>query len=653
MKIQGNKIDYFKELLESTKNSLAAVFDDMERNFKQYEGDSEIDGSPEPASHVWNITRELIEAKVNTSTPSPRVRPRRLTLKTDRNARSIEMLCSSLMDVLPIEEINDLDERYTYIFGASAWLVEWDESKTTHSTVGDISITLLNPRHVYPQPNVYRVEDMQYIFIRFDTTREELVRRYGVSYEDVATLAGAETDVEHTDEEDTCTVYVCYYKGETDDVCLFAWSDDLVLADYEDYYARKIKYCKKCGKREQVCTCEKPKFELASDEYEELKADVQLQHSARIQRPDPTTGQMVVEEIFETIPGETPVLNADGTRRTKKEVVSVPVTDENGMPIIGEDGLPMIVQEEQEVDVMEPTRIPWYKPKSFPVIIRRNISRDRSLYGASDCAAIREQQQTVNKLKSRILKKLMRSSVTPVMPEDASIAINNQVFGDIIRLRPGENKGLFGVIDTTVDVSVEQLQLNVEYDNAKRILGISDSYQGQDSTASKSGYAKQIEVAQSVGRLDSTRVMKNAAWANIFRSIFELCLAYADEPRPIAYKSEDGRLQNLQFNRYDFVELDEETYEWYYDDAYMFGVDLSRADQQDRVSQWNQQMADYSNGLYGQPGTTDALLELWIMREKSHYPDAREMVERLRRQKRAEMQMARRGAMNDGNKKPL
>ena len=653
MIIQGKKIDFFKELLENTKNSLATVFDEMERSFRQYEGDSEIDGSPEPASHVWNITRELIEAKVNTSIPSARVRPRRLTWKTDRNARSVEMLCSSLMDILPIEEMNDLDERYTYIFGFSAWLVEWDESKRTHSTVGDISITLLNPRHVYPQPNVYRVEDMQYIFIRFDTTREELVRRYGVSYDDVATSAGAETDVEHTDEEDTCTVYVCYYKGDTDDVCLFAWSDDLVLADYEDYYARKIKYCKKCGKREQICTCEKPKFELASDEYEELKADVQLQHSARIQRPDPTTGQMVVEEIFETIPGETPVLNADGTRRTKKEVVSVPVMDENGMPIIGDDGLPMIAEEEQEVDVMAPTRIEWYKPKSFPVIIRRNISKDRSLYGASDCAAIREQQQTVNKLKSRILQKLMRSSVTPVLPEDANVAINNQVFGNIIRLRPGENKGQYGVIDTTVDVSVEQLQLNVEYDNAKRILGISDSYQGQDSTASKSGYAKQIEVAQSVGRLDSTRVMKNAAWSNIFRSIFELCLAYADEPRPIAYKDEDGRLQNLQFNRYDFVELDEETYEWYYDDGYMFSVDLSRADQQDRVSQWNQQMADYSNGLYGQPGTTDALLELWTMREKSHYPDARQMVEKLQRQKRAEMQMAKMNGGAKNGEKPL
>lgn len=642
--IKGKKIDYFKELLDSTKNALAETFAQMEKNYKQYDGDEEIDGSPQPASHTWNITRELIEAKVNTTIPAPRVRPRRLTVKTDRNARSVEMLCNALLDVLPVEEMNDLDERYTYIFGGSAWLVEWDESKRTHDSVGDISVTLLNPQYVYPQPNCYRVEDMQYIFIRFDTVREELVRRYGVSYEDTVTSAGAETDLEHPDGEDSVTVYVCYYKDDDDTVCMFAWSDDLVLADYTDYYARKRRYCTVCGKREELCTCEKPKIELASDAFEELKENIQLQHSARIR--DPMTGQ--VQEIFETIPAETPVLNADGTRRQKKVTVDEPVLDEQKQPILGDNGLPLATKEEQMQDVMEPTRLPYYKPKSFPVIIRKNISRDKCLLGASDCAAIREQQQTVNKLKSRVLEKLMRSSVTPVMPEDASVAINNQVFGNVIRLRPGENKGLYGVIDTSVDVSVEQMQMNVEYDNAKRILGISDSYQGQDSTASKSGYAKQIEVAQSVGRLDSTRVMKNAAWANIFRSIFEMCLAYADEPRPIAYKDEYGKLQNLTFNRYDFLEMDKETLEWYYDDAYMFSVDLSRADQQDKVTQWQQQMTDYANGLYGQPGTTDALLQLWTMREQTHYPHARDMVEKLRRQKDAEIRAMQNGGGVNG-----
>lgn len=639
MMIQGKKIDYFKELLDSTKNALSETRSNMEKNLAQYNGDAEVDGSAQSASHTWNITRELIEAKVNTTIPSPRVRPRRLTVKTDRNARSVEMLCNALLDLLPVEEMNDLDERYTYIYGGSAWLVEWNESERTHDTVGDISVTLLNPQYVYPQPNCYRVEDMQYIFIRFDTVREELVRRYGVSYKDAVTSAGAETDIEHPDGEDSVTVYVCYYKDEEDTVCMFAWSDDLVLADYTDYYARKRRFCKTCGKREELCTCEHPEYELASDEYEELKENIQLQHSMKIQQPDPVTGQMVVKEIFETIPAKTPVLNADGTRRQKKVTVDEPVLDEQKQLILGDDGLPLVTKEEQMQDVMEPTRLPYYKPKSFPVIIRKNISRDRCLLGASDCAAIREQQQTVNKLKSRILEKLMRSSVTPVMPEDAAIAINNQIFGNVIRLSPGENKGMYGVIDTSVDVSIEQMQLNVEYDNAKRILGISDSYQGQDSTASKSGYAKQIEVAQSAGRLESTRVMKNAAWAKIFRSIFELCLAYADEPRPIAYKDEYGKLQNLQFNRYDFLEMDEETLEWYYDDAYLFSVDLSRADQQDKVTQWAQQMTDYGNGLYGQPGTTDALLQLWVMREQAHYPHARDMVEKLRRQKEAEIQM--------------
>lgn len=642
MKIEAPKIGYFKDLLESTKSALSQNAEDFERRYAQYNGDKSIDGSPEDASHIWNITYELIESKISTNIPSPKITPERRTNKTEWNAHAVESLCNALRDRLPFEEMNDLDERYTYIYGGSAWLVEWDESIRTHDTVGGVAITLINPCNVYGQPNVYRVEDMQYIFVRFDTTRDELVRRYGVTYSDTIKDAGAETDVEHTEDTETVTVYVCYYKDDSDNVCLYAWSGDLELADITDYYSRKRRICKVCGRREELCTCDgKHEFELQNEEYEELKHDIQLQHSGIIREQDPTTGQVIEREAFETIPGMMPVFHDDGTRKQKKETVYNPVTGIDGQPIIDDaTGLPRIEPQEIMQDVMEPTRIPYYKPKSFPIVIRRNVSKDRSLWGQSDCDVIRPHQQTVNKLKSRMLQKMMRSGITPVLPMDAEVGIDNSIFGKVIRMRPGENKAQYGVIDTTPNVSEETSLASIEYDNAKRLVGITDSYQGQSDTTAKSGKAKQIQVAQSAGRLESTRRMKNAAYAFIDRVIFEYYLAYADEPRPLAYKDEYGQVRNLAFNRYDFLELDEEHGEYYYDDDYLFSVDMSGASNMDKFSQWEMQTQDYGNGLYGQPGTTDAMLRLWMMRERSGYPDARQMVERLQSQRRAEIQQA-------------
>ena len=100
-------------------------------------------------------------------------------------------------------------------------------------------------------------------------------------------------------------------------------------------------------------------------------------------------------------------------------------------------------------------------------------------------------------------------------------------------------------------------------------MGMTDSYQGQADSTAKSGKAKEIQVKQSAGRLDSKRKMKNAAYAEIDEVIFLYYLAYADEPRAMSYVDSMGRLQNAQFNRYDFIERDENG-EYYYNTQYLF-----------------------------------------------------------------------------------
>jgi len=72
--------------------------------------------------------------------------------------------------------------------------------------------------------------------------------------------------------------------------------------------------------------------------------------------------------------------------------------------------------------------------------------------------------------------------------------------------------------------------------------------------------------------LESKRKMKNAAYADIDAIIFQLYLAYADEPRMVTFRDNEGNLQNAQFNRYDFLERDLDG-EYYYNDSYLFATD--------------------------------------------------------------------------------
>jgi hypothetical protein len=373
-----------------------------------------------------------------------------------------------------------------------------------------------------------------------------------------------------------------------------------------DFYARKRRTCEKCGEREDICTCKKPKFTLENEEYEEIDEDIALSDG--------------------TVLPALSVKMENGAPVTKTEMRQA--LDESGMPIFDDHGGTLMPRNVPvTVPVTEKTRIPFYKPKSFPIIIRKNTSEEDRLFGQSDCEFIRPQQQAINKLESRIMEKMMGGGVMPYMPEDATIDYDNTIFSNVLKLGP-EHKGLYGVLDMQVDVSRDAGAAERHYDHAKRILGISDSFQGQYDSSAQSGKAKQMQIQQAQGRLDSKRRMKNAAYAQIDRVIFEYYLAYADEPRPASFKDAQGRWQNADFNRYDFVSRDENG-DYYYDDEYLFSTDTTVDLENSREFIWQENRQNFQMGAYGAPQTPQAQLIFWQNMERAHYPFARDNVERI------------------------
>lgn len=629
MKIPNEyKLIFFRELYETAKADMQSELENMTKYFEQYKGSAEIDceyGPAEKAKYVRNITYELIESQVSGYIPTPAVSPRMWSEKYERNAKSVETMLKNTRDRLPFEENNDIDERYSPIYGGSVWLVEWDESIVSAKSVGDVNITCIPPNRFVGQPKIYNnIQDSEYCFISFETTKEDLIRRYDV---DESVLDS--TFTEEGDNDETATVYVCYYKNEDGDVCEYVWSGDAELRHIEDYYSRKKYICKICGKRKGLCKCEeegkKPKFEIENDEYEELDYDVSLSDGSlllaecvKFENGKPVTEKKTVDELSRD--GSVEMTNIAGLMLPKAQTIDIPVK--------------------------EKTRIPWYKPNMLPIVIRKNTSAENKLFGQSDCEFIRYQQQAINKIESRIMDKLLRSGVFPVLPEDATMDLNNSILETALRCSQS-NYMMFNKLDLTPDISRDVAMADRIYDQAKRILGISDSFQGQRDNSAQSGIAKQLQIQQSAGRLASKRQLKNAAYASMDKIIFQLMLAYADEPRPATYIDAYGRQQNCEFNRYDFVERDDAG-NWYYNDEYLFSADASADEEKDRAFLWQEARLNFQSGAYGNPQNPQTLLIFWLNMEKAHYPNAHDNVVRIQeeiRQQQEAMALAQQAQM--------
>lgn len=557
MRIEGDKLRAISEYYTSAVAAAREVQENFRRYRAQYDGDNSIDGSLERASFVRNITYEIIETLVSTLIPDARVTEGIYSESNAKRAETVKRLCERLRDRLDIERINDITERDTMILGASVYLLEWDSRiSTQRGVMGDVCISAIDPMDFFPQPDRARVCDMDYCFIRSRTTRRDISERYGVCAEVADELETAENRMQSDGE--TVEVITCYYYDELGRISKFVFSGETVLEDIPNYYARKREYCRVCGCDELECECEEPEFELIDgDEWETVDAKTLMD-----------AGSDAATELCET----------------------------------------------------DKVRIPWHLPRFLPIVIRTNITRSGSWYGQSDCEFIRPYQQEINKLESRIHSKIINSMVIPVLPADSEFKPDNSIGTRVLRLREGEDKGQYGVIDTSVDITRDMENADRVYDMARRAMGITDTFLGQSDDTAISGKAKEIQVRQSEGRMASKRMMKQVAFAEMDRMIFELYLAYADEPRPLSYVDAFGRVQNDAFNRYSFVKRDNITGEYYYDDDLLFSAESTEDIKAERTELANELIAKFPSGILGDPSDNTSVLRLWQSLEKLRHP---------------------------------
>ena len=591
----------WKKRLEEARESYGSDKNRMKTYQGYYDGDRSVAQDPnssyspsKKASNVRNIVYELIESQVDSSIPMPKVRA--IHPEDEELAKKLEHYLENKIKTAKLPILNDMMERNVPVQGGDFFHVQWDANAGLHSQIGDIKVSEIHPKKLIPQPGMVEIEEMDYFFVQELYTKKKVKAIYGVSVEDCGNdytdLAGEQSSTASIN-SDIVTVNTAYYHNEHGGVGIFVWCDTEILLDLDDYEARYLDHCAKCGAVMQngVCPeCGSKKVKKMPEEYEEMAEGMEVKTSYPM---------------------------ADGTFSRNIDPFTeeeAPQMDENGQPVMDEMGQP--VMEMRKVK----RKIPYYKPNIYPVVLRKNITQNDRLLGGSDVAVIIDQQDTVKKLGSKINEKLLKGGSFVTLPTGIDVEKTDKEL-KILRVRNAADKSLIDVINVQPNVQNDLSYEETNYNWAKSALGITDSFQGKFSSSEVSGTARQYAINQAAGRLESKRTLKNEAFAKLYEYMFKFWLAYSDQSSAIISTDSNGTANYDEIDRHEFLKIDSAG-EFYWDDEFLFETDPTSTLMQNREALWNQTDLKLQSGAFGPVGDLETARAYWTIQKANGYPNA-------------------------------
>lgn len=645
MKQKKETVSLWQERLEKNLSAYAAEQEKMQRREAQYRGERKLTpltendrkyGYQKETSHVWNITAENIESEIDSSIPMPKVTPMRR--EDEHLARMIENMLRNELDRLPTEEINDESERITYKQGGCLYLPEWDTSKRTHTTVGENTMKCVHPMQFVPQNGVQEIDEMEYYFWLIPVTKGYVRRRYGVDVGDMQEEMPEVRSEEESTAEDVVTLKIAEYRNEDGGVGRFAWVGNLEVENLPDCQARILRRCKKCGQTEA---------DSAYIDLSEPTQDGSYPEDAEKRKPRKGVcsfcGANSWEDVVETSrkvrldeldelgvnPAITQRLRAERDfgkifYRPEEQITEPAAMDAMQAPMgsLGAQEVPMqeIAPAPEAESYEEEIEIPYYKPDIFPAVLRRNVTAHGKFLGESDCDKIADQQNTINRLEQKTIDRLMKAGSKITLPDSTHLRVDPQDNG-IWYVGNAADASLIAVRDFQADITPNMAMLTQAYEESRRLIGMTDSYQGRTDPTAQSGKAKEFAAAQSAGRLESKRVLKKAAYARIFERMFKNQLAYCEEKRPLRFRDEKGNQEYEEWNSYAFLRMDDAG-ELYWNDQFLFSCDDASGLATNREAMWQETTAHLQSGAFGDPRSIDTLILYWTKMEEDHFPGA-------------------------------
>ena len=536
--------------------------DAFEGNFNQLDDNGEITDKKMKA--IRKLAFELVEGKVNSNIPAPKMSPRYHADLVPVSAT--EDLIKHEMDRMISEQVNDEAEHCVLIDGTVWFKVSWNPFDNTHERSGNPLVSVCPVDTVYPQPGVKNYKDLEYIFENTTITVAQCRDMYN-------------RVLRSPDNNDIIPIVNCYFLNEDRLVGKFTWCEEtgIVICNDLEWGIRKRRECTKCHAVQpiqDVCEiCGSKTFEYVSVKEERLSEPL----------------------AFITNPYRT-----GSTQDVSKD---------------------MNIEDESK-SLPENTLVPHYLVRQLPFIPYRRISAPNSIYGISEVELVLEDQDLINKLLNKAEKKSAQSRSYVTKMKDTNISPDGNEISYIEVESPQEGQAI-QVKQVVSDISQEITEAQTLYELAKSTVGITDTDQGKYDSSAMSGKAKQLQMQASAKRNYAPDTLRNLAYSGIYELIFKHMLAYSDENRTFVTLLPDGTETEEVWSKYMFLTKDNNG-ELYYRDDFAWSVDTATEITQDRASMWQLIDNDYLNGTMGtQVDPNRALKMFWQMKQQYGYPLAK------------------------------
>lgn len=555
--------------------------------------------TPKKTNVVRNIIFELIESQINTDVPEPQVISRKPGFQDQ--AEMIEQKIKSDLYYLNSDKMSDTLERNTYTNGVGLVMLHWDLTKGNHEELGEKCFVNKHPKQLIPQPGVYEFEEMDYFFFAGVATKEYLYKKYGIDVSDQSLTYPEMNEIESeldevvdtpgmstTNTDELADEIICFFKDDDGEVGKIVWVGDTIVDFQPLYFYPRFQKCEACGEMSpqdaDVCeNCGSTRLKVEISTYEIIDRDIELA---------PISYRATEKKIEMD-----KMLNEPRVRKLDKENI-----------------------EERIVPAGTPIR--RFAPKEFPVIKRINIPLAFSFRGISDVEIIKSLQESLKKVLSRIEEKILMAPAIIAKPK----SLNREISNTIYEVLEGKIADISSIIkyDLQADITQDISYAATLYEYAKSTIGVTDSFQGKYDPSARTGRAKEVQVQQSAGRLESKYKNKYLFYSRLFRMMYMFDLVFSQEPRSFYTQDTMGRITYKEFNKYDLLCKDAAG-EWYYNTDFIFKARVSSEIPADDISIMNNSMEMVQAGLLGPE-------QFWMIMDDINHPLADKILAQTRTQ---------------------
>lgn len=546
-----------------------------------------------PGKQIRKLVYELIESKIDTSIPLPRMRANSKAL-LPAVQRTEDMLKFEL-DRLLTEATNDIAERNTYIDGTTVYKISWNPLLKTRDKAGDVEVTVMPIDSIVPQPGVPEYQNLEYLFERSALSTSKIYDLYGRVVRSTRRLndvsaaqAPNNNGRQGTEVVDMVNLITFYFLNSERRVGRIIFTEEtLTMLDYEeDWLVKKINVAEE-GKKPKLETM---KTEILTEDLYKLKNQYASSEQGPDGNPLPDARQAKVDQGL-----------SQGMTQEQAEA--------NAAPWKGELFLP------------KGTEIPLYHIHELPFIFRQNVSRMNSLYGISDAEMLIDIQDELNKAWSRTGEKIQQSGGILFKDKKVSLGTDNKVL-KVVDLSDPSLASSSKYVDINPQVTGDIAYASNAYESGRSTIGITNSWQGKQDSTATSGKAKEISSLATAGRLEAPRVMKREALSQVYRMIFLFKLAFSSQRVSFTKLLPEAREEEREWDRYMFLDKDDEG-NLFWHDEFAFSVDAAATLSNDRQAMWQETQQQFINGTFGDPTNPRNLLTFWGVMEQLQYPLAK------------------------------